>query len=244
VEADATKTLKIVANSEDKISKTDIVHSRGTSLEYNPNRKLSVSSGVQTRTDPTSTLNAGSFGAGLKPFTFLDLNGSVKVRDQVDTKGQNLRAPDSMAITAGVSIPDGKLKLTAGVTENPEDAMSGAISRVRRKTVGVQSKLGVFDLNGSVSADEDYLSGGEGSILDVNVGYRLGKFTQIVTGLRDSTTLGTETLFQRTYTLGLTHKYGSLLDLSFGGTYSNTYRNGLLQPNPEMRAEAKVGIRF
>lgn len=42
----------------------------------------------------------------------------------------------------------------------------------------------------------------------------------------------------------LATRLNTILDLSLGGTLTNSYKDRLLQPNPDYKAEVKLGVRF
>ena len=58
--------------------------------------------------------------------------------------------------------------------------------------------------------------------------------------------LGVDTslLAADTYSLSLTHRIGSIFDLALSGVVTTYEKDGLLQPNRDYKAEARLGIKF
>jgi hypothetical protein len=80
--------------------------------------------------------------------------------------------------------------------------------------------------------------------LSVNVGLRFSRFTQITSSYKDVFTYGTGATPRglRAYGLGLTHNVGDAMNFSLGG--SLTQDKALVGISPDVKAEAKLGLKF
>jgi hypothetical protein len=243
VEAAATKKLKLSALIGDRFNKTSALHSRQAGVEYAAMPNFTVSGSVQVRAEAGTESLATGFTAAAKPVKFVEVSGGVKLRDTTIQGVPDPTAPDTYDLKLSVGLPNNKIKLTGGYTNNPEDER-GTVTRAYNRSVGLQTTLGQFDLAGGYSFQNEYLTTKISTILDLKFGWRVAKTTQFTTSFREAATQDQGLLATDTYTLALTHKIGSLLDFALSGTMTNYLKDGLPQPNQDYRAEAKLGLHF
>lgn len=243
IEAVPTQEVKLSALMGERYNQTSARHQREATLEYSPLKTLSFSGIMKT----TSEAGSGSVMKGLsataKPIQFVEVGGGFRLRDAF-TKGiPDPDVPDSYDVKLSIGLPKNLLKLTGGYAANPEDDR-GTIARAYKGQLAVQSSLGQFDLAGGYQRQEEYLTAKVASIMDLKLGWRITRATRIVTAYKATQTQDQGLLLADTYSLGLTHRVGSLFDLSLSGAMTQQQRDGLLLPNPDYRADLKLGLKF
>lgn len=241
--AEPTKQIKLSAAMGDRYTTKSAAHTREATLEYAPVQQLTLSGSLQMRAEDKDSAIAHGVSATVKPTKFLEFSGGAKLRDVITQGVPDPNAPDTYDVKVALSMPNKIIRLTGGYSYNPEDER-GTVTRAKNRNIGVQSTLGVFDLGGAYTLQEELLSTKVNSVLDLQFGWRLAKSTQIATTFRQAQTLDQNFLSTDTYGVRLTHRIGSLLDLSLSGTRTSYLRNGLEMQLPDYRAEAKLGIRF
>jgi hypothetical protein len=243
VDAEPTKKVKLSALLGDKFDRNGALRSREATLEYTPSGSLALTSSVQVRGDGEKESLAGGFGATARPNPFLEISGRVRMREETVKGVPDPNTPDTYDVKLSLHLPGNVARLTGGFADNPEDD-KGNVLRARSRSIGLQSTLGRFDLAGGYTYQDDYLSPRINTILDLRLGWRPARTTQIVTSYRDSETWAQGILETDTYSLSLTHRIGSSLDLMLSGSMTTTFQNGLWQPDPDYRADARLGLRF
>ena len=174
----------------------------------------------------------------------MQLDGGAKLRQ--GTLADNTPDPDivntynlKFALT-----PSRFLKLTGNVAHNPEKD-GGAVQRLLKQTLGLESDWGLFLFKGQYGTENDYQTAKLNSLLNLGVDLRLTKWDVLSTGFEGRSAFDTSLTSSNTYKLGFTHRLGSALDLNLSGSYTQTMLNGIATSDkPELKAEAKVGLKF
>jgi hypothetical protein len=243
VEAAPTKTLKLSAALGEHYTKDAAKRSREAAFEYAPNGRVSLTGMVQVKGDGANEALARGFTASARPNRFLELSGGMKLRDTMTEGVADPTAPDTVDVKLSFGLPSKLIRLTGGYADNPEDE-KGAVLRARNRSVGLQSTVGQWDLSGNYTYQQEVLTTRVNTVLDAKLGWRLARSTQIITSFRQAHALDQGLLVTDTYSIGLTHRVGSLFDLALSGVMTTTQKDGLPLPDPDYRAEAKLGIRF
>lgn len=243
ISAEPTKQVKLSAAMGDRYTTQAGAHTREASLDYVPSKQLTLSGTLQMRSEAKDSLVVRGVSAVVKPISFLEISGGAKLRDAVTQGNVDPAAPDTYDVKLALSLPNKTIRLTGGYSYNPEDER-GTVTRTKNRNISVQSTLGVIDVGGGYSLQEELLTTKVSSVLDLQLGWRMAKATEIATTYRQSQTSELNLLCSDTYGLRLTHRIGSLLDLMLTGTMTTYLRDGIEQQKPDYRAEAKLGIRF
>jgi hypothetical protein len=243
LEATPTQTLRISAQSADRYTLKGTRRTRGALLEYTPFPLLSVSSGLEYRADSGNEDITRSFFASARPLPTLEVAGGLRQRESLHRGVPDPNAPDSYDVRLTWGLNRNRIRLTGAYANDPEDD-KGAIMRLHRQSIGLQSTLGNIELGGGYSLEEEYLTARTSEILDLRLGWRFGRATSLNASYRSAWTREQNLMGSDTYSLIFAHRIGSLFDLMFSGSMTNYLKNGLLLPNQEYRAEARLGIRF
>ncbi|MEP6754026.1 MAG: hypothetical protein ABJA67_00880, partial [Chthonomonadales bacterium] len=243
VEAAATKQLKLSALMGDRFTKDAVVRSREANLNYALSPAFTVATSLKLLGDGKTDSFAKGVSATAKPTKFVEVAGGIKLRDAWTQGIPDPTAMDTYDAKLTFGLPNKVIRLSAGFTDNPEDD-KGLVTRARNRSLTLQSTVGVVVFSGGYTSQEQVLTLQTCQIVDLKMGLKLGKYTQVTTGFKEAQTIDTGLLSINTYSLNLTHRFGSIFDFAVGGSVITTERNGLLQPNPDYRAEAKVGIKF
>ncbi len=243
LEANPTQKIRFSAQTADRFTQKGARRTRGALLEYTPFPLLSVSSGLEYRSESGKEDYSGSFSASARPLPTLEVAGGFRLRESFNRGIPDPNAPDSYDVRLTVGLNRNRIRLTGGYANDPEDD-KGAITRLHRQSIGLQSTLGNIELGGGYSMEEEYLTARTSEIIDLRLGWRFGRATSLNASYRGAMTREQNLFGTDTYSLIFAHRIGSLFDLMFSGSMTNYLKDGLLLPNQEYRAEARLGIRF
>ena len=182
--------------------------------------------------------------------TLFQIDSIVRMRDSTDNN-TNLNKDTTQT---SVSINTSKnLKLNGSYVLNPDDATRpGLTVPVERRSLGLNAKLGHFDLNGSYSSIE-HLPGTQADVLakaggfnlygesGIKLGYKVGS-TSFYSEMRDQFFFGSNLKGINTYSLGFTQNRGDKFNFSLSGTVIQNRNNSNV--SQDFRAEAKLGVKF
>jgi hypothetical protein len=216
---------------------------REATLEYAPLKTLTLSGLVKTNAEAGQESVVKGINATARPLQFVEVGGGIRLRDASTMGVPDTDVPDSYDVRLSVGLPRSILKLTGGYAANPEDER-GTVARAYKGQFAVQSTLGQFDLSGGYQRQNEYLTAKTACVLDLQLGWRITRATQIVTSYKETQMQDQGLLLADTYSLSLTHRVGSLLDLSLSGAVTQQQKDGLLLPNPDYRADLKLGVKF
>lgn len=243
IEAAPTQRVKLSAHIGDRINQTSTRHQREATVEYVPGKTLSLTGVIKVNAEAGDEAVTKGVSATARPLQFIEVGGGFRLRDATVKGIPDPTGPNTYDVRLSVGLPRNLLKLTGGYANNPEDD-KGAVARARSSQMALQSTLGRFDLTGGYQIQEEYLTAKVASILDLKLGWRISRLTQLITSYRETQTQDQGLLSSDTYSLSLTHKVGSLFDLSLSGAMSQQQKDGLQLPNPDYRADVKLGLRF
>ena len=243
VNAEPTKEIKLAATAGERYNSKGALHSREASLDYVPSSRLTLSGLVQVKGEGAQDSVAGGLSANAKPLPYLEVGGGFKLRDTSINGISQTDTPDTYNVRMALAILRNALKVTGGYSANPEDD-KGGLARTNSRNVGLESKLGRFDLSGAYALQNELLNPRFNSALDLKLAWRFASASQIITAYKSLLAQDSSLLITDTYSLSLSHRVGSLLDLALSGVMTTYERDGILQPNRDYRAEAKLGLRF
>ena len=240
------KQLKLTTGFEDTYQTTGVQRKREALIELPtvPLVKTQLSGGVQQLDNAGKGQFIEILNAKSSPVRYVQLDGGAKLRQ--GTLADNTPDPDivntynlKFALT-----PSRFLKLTGNVAHNPEKD-GGAVQRLLKQTLGLESDWGLFLFKGQYGTENDYQTAKLNSLLNLGVDLRLTKWDVLSTGFEGRSAFDTSLTSSNTYKLGFTHRLGSALDLNLSGSYTQTMLNGIATSDkPELKAEAKVGLKF
>jgi hypothetical protein len=243
LELAALRKTKLTASLSDRYTK-DGVYRNGEALVELPRLpfgQTQISGGVQISREPGVERATGLLSASARPYRYLEVAGDARLRDGALADD---RPDPTLLNTYGIRLnyaPSKRLKLTGGVTRNPEQG--GSVQRAQRNSFGLESDWGLFALHGQVGLDEDLLTTHFTDSSEFGLDLRLTRFDTFTTGFKginffDHTAAGTNT-----YLLGFTHRLGSLFDVSLNGSLVHS-TNTADSAKPEIKTEAKLGLHF
>jgi hypothetical protein len=243
IEASPTQQVKLSALLGERYNQTSARHQREATVDYAPLKTLSLTGMYKASAEAGAESVVKGISATARPLQFIELGGGFRLRDAFTKGVPDPDVPDSYDLKLSVGLPKNLLKFTGNYATNPEDD-HGAVARAYKGQVSVQSTLGQFDLSGGYQRQEEYLTTKIASVMDLRFGWRITRATQIVTAYKETQTQDQGLLLADTYSLSLTHKVGSLFDLSLSGAMTQQQKDGLLLPNPDYRADLKLGLKF
>ncbi len=243
VEAAASKTLKLSALVGDRYTSSASIRTREATMEFAPSRAVTLLSNLQLQTNGNMETVSKGVSGSVRPNKFVEVSGGVKLRDQFNQGVPDLNTSDTYDVKITLGSPKNIFKVSGGFTDNPDDG-TGNVLRARNRSLNVQSTLGRVDIGGGVTLQEEYITLKSNQVVDLRFGWRMAKSTTFSSSFKGTQSLDQSLLGTDTYAMTLTHKIGSLFDLSISGTMTSYLTNGILQPNQDYRAEAKLGVKF
>lgn len=251
MEATPVKAWKLTAQLGDTFNHQSVLHKREASLAYTPGTLFSITGLVRARSEFGSTTDTDALTTGVdatvKPIKALEVTGTARMREESSKGVLAANTPDTYGVKFSYSLlkkNKDNLKLTGDYADNPEDE-KGKVTRLRSRSIGLQSKLGRFEMTSNFALQDDYIATKCSTVMDFKLGWRFAPTTLVTTGYKGALTQDPTSLLNAdTYTFSLTHKIGSLLDLMLNGSMTLYQKNGLPQSGTEYKAEANLGVRF
>ncbi|HXG23279.1 MAG TPA: hypothetical protein VNJ09_01895, partial [Chthonomonadales bacterium] len=243
IEATPSERVKLSALLGERYNRQNALHRREASIEYIPSKGFTLSSSVLYQSEGSRELLSQGVYASAQPGKFLEVTGGVRLRNETGSGVSEPGAPDSYDVRIGVGLPNRTLWLTGGLVQNPEND-KGLVMHARSRSIGLQSNWGQFSLKGSYALQDEYLEARSRTILDVTFVWRPTRMTQIITGFREDETQDSGLFSTETYSLSLSHRIGSVFDFILTGSMTTRTKDRMLHPDPDYKAEAKLGIRF
>jgi hypothetical protein len=242
----ALKQLKVTAGYEDIYQDSGVQRKREALVDLPTVAlvKTQFSGGIQQFDSAGKSQVVEILSAKSSPFRYVQVNGGAKLRQ--GTLHDNTPDPDVVS-TYNVKFalkPSKLLQLTGNVAHNPETD-TGAVKRLLSQTIGLESDWGLLLFKGQYGTENAYQTDKYNSLLNLGVDLRLTRFDVLSTAFESRSNFDTSLTSSATYRLGFTHKLGSAFDLNLTGSYTQTLLNGIASADkPELKAEAKVGLKF
>lgn len=243
VNAKPSSRIDLTALVTDSVSRDSTSHSRRVSTVYRPNSKWTLTGGYEENATGNTWSGAGVLSATAKPAQWAQMTGSVHLRDSAVNGSRDTTVPNTYQVDVNLNVLRNRLQVTGGVAENPEST-AGLAQHARSTNLGLVTKWGAFDLSGKYTLMDQYLDSLDTRSIDLSLGWRLGAATRLTTGYHQDATLASALSATDTYSLGLTHRVGSALDLSLTGSVVYSEQNSVMGGIPDYRASANLGLRF
>ncbi len=220
------------------------------SLNYNSSGTLiqTAINTVETNTNTTEILDYRAILGNNK--TLFQIDSIVRMRESSDTNSTLNKDTTQTSVSLNTSR---NLKISGSYVLNPDDAAKpGLTIPVERRSLGLNAKLGHFDLNGSYSSIE-HLPGTQADVLakaggfnlygesGIKLGYKNGS-TSFYSEMKDQFFFGTNMKGINSYSLGFTQTRGERFNFSLSGTITQNRNNTNIAQ--DFRAEAKLGFKF
>ncbi|HET6384061.1 MAG TPA: hypothetical protein VFJ58_11780 [Armatimonadota bacterium] len=207
----------------------------GTSVALDPSTRLHLGAGYSEDLG-TEAQRARSLDASLKPITAIQLSGQY-----IDRTASASEVPDTAVFSVGLH-PSKLLNLNGAYTQTPLDAKGNPIPGIGR-SVGVTSRLGLFDLTGKYSLDDP--NGPAPPILSrqMSLGLNFGAGARLFGSYESSTQKLSPDGGLYLYSVGFSEKMGDIFNLSLSGQV-NTNDTGLdgVRSGLKDNSQAKVGV--
>lgn len=243
LEAEPTRTTKLRALVGEHYTKTGARHTREALLEFKPSERAAFTTGFRLRADRESQSEAGLFGATLSPAPGFEISGMVRARGATVNGAPDPSAVDTYDVKSTIDLLGRQLRLTGAVADNPEDD-KGNVLRLRRQSVGIASAFGKIGVEAMLGREEFLLNQARGESLDLKLSWRLGTGTLLGGRFAGSDRREGDRLQTSTHAISLSHRVGSSLDFSVAGSMTRQERNGVVLPNTDYRAEARLAFRL
>lgn len=243
IEAIPSERVKLSASLGERYNSQNALRRREAAIEYVPGKGFTLSSNVLYQSEGSRELLSQGVYASAQPGKFLEVTGGVRLRSETGSGASEPGAPDSYDVKIGVGLPNRTLWLTGELAQNPQND-KGLVLRARSRSIGMQSNWGQFSLKGSYALQDEYLVARSRTILDVTFAWQPTRMTQIITGFREDETQDSGLFSTETYSLSLSHRIGPVFDFILTGSMTTRTKDRMLQPDPDYKAEAKLGIRF
>ena len=238
----ATRTVSLAAGAGQSRQGTATVSQQSLSATFNPRPAFQFTTGLSlSQSDQWATTTA-SVGGTLRPASFLQISAAYKDRVAPAADPNALDGLDTS--TAQVALtPLRTVKLTGTYAQNPDD---GALQRLARRGLGLETTLGVLSLTGGYDWSRQYDTPTVGTSLRVGVGLRLSAATQFTAGYQqDLTGVGVDPAGTTAYTVGFTHNLGDRFNVSLKGTMKqNQVATGATPVPTAYDASANLGVKF
>ncbi|MBW3621898.1 MAG: hypothetical protein KY468_00635, partial [Armatimonadetes bacterium] len=244
LEVNPVKPLKFSAglsqSAETKKSDEESEAIRGAEqqfgVELKPNDALSLSAHLQTTTAAGET-NITSVTTQLKPFSFLQVSGTLHQRD----------APSDGIADADTRIAQLSLhpikgwKLMGGYLQNPEE--NGKIQQAIRRRLGMETSIGSLMLNGGYEF-EDRMGDVGARTTEVGFGLAFSSSTQLRAMYKLVDGFGEGTGDTSVYGLKFNRNLGDTFHLSLEGEATQKRDDLSTERDRQYKGAAKLGVKF
>ncbi len=207
-----------------------------------PKSKLNLSAGLQTLGNSTQNQTIGMLNIASQPTPGLQMSGQAQLRSMSGVNGApNPTTLDTYGATMAYN-PLPNLQLTGSYTNNPE--INGIVQRSLQQQIGLKAQLGSLLFGGSLGFNSSFQSASSDTT-SLNIGLHLTKWDTLTTGLQEQNTILGTSPGVRTYSLGFTHNFGSIFDLSLDGNITlHDPIGGIPSSQTDYSANAQIGIHF
>ena len=180
------------------------------------------------------------------------VGAKVQVLRVLDVSGAYRRPPVTGALPSDQTgrdvrvglMPVEGFRLFGGYTDNPENDR-GQLLLQKERTVGVETRLGSFGLQGSLSRMEGQFLPDSGRRLDLLASLTMGG-TRLYGGYRTEDALLLDAMRAATYRLGISQTVGPTFFLTLEGQigYLEDGAGSRIFNTEDARAQARIGLRF
>ena len=240
------RQLRLIAAIEDRLRADGVRRSREAMLELPPigGGKTQISGGVRQTSDAGQERLVGLINATSRPLRNVEITGGAQFREGTLAEGSpDPNAVDSYTLKMAMS-PAQRLRLYGSLGLNPESG-DGVIRRTRMRAVGLETELGSLRLRGQYGQEDEYLTTSLVNTLEMALDLRLSRFDSISAGLQTRSLYKSGWDETNTYLFSYTRRFGSLFDFSLSGAMTLRSQNHVTDwNNADMRADAKIGVRF
>jgi len=210
-------------------------------LEVRPAPSLAFSGTLRAISEQDQLRQLAGVGASLKLLPGVDLSANYRQPRGLGTSPQDPYGRDLRLSLA----PLGGLRVFGQYSVRPEDPRGLLLDQTHR-TVGVETRLGSFGVEGSITSLDDPAAPTPGRSLDLLASLRLGTGTRLYGGLRSVDNSLAEEARSRIYRLGISQNAGEnffvLLEGQLGWLLDS---NGAhTRSADDTRAQARLGLRF
>ncbi len=223
---------------------------QGAKAELTPIPGAKLTTVIQTNTVGDASTSVTDIGAQIGAGKAVDIAGGM-VNRSTDAGG----AADLNTNRLSLSLrPMTGLTLSGGVIINPQQD-NGSILDAKREELGMKAKVGALELGGGYALttlkDDAAITqaGAEKSgEVSVTLGLRFNPWTRLAGAYKSSLFYGrdddTSNLSRglKSYSLGLTHEFGGLLNFTVGGSMVEDPRQ--IETPKDYKAEARLGVKF
>jgi hypothetical protein len=243
VEAEPGSRTRVTAEVSDRYTAQYAAQSRTAGFEYRASPAVALRGGLALADKGSEHAVARSVGATIRPAPPLELTGAVKLRERFTGGVSDPSEPDTLDVKVRMELARRALQVTGGFSNNPEDD-KGAVARVMRQSVGLQSFWGAATLSGAYSVESAHAAALVSRLLDVKLGVSIGRYTTVYGSFKGSESILGDQRNTDVYGIGLVHRFGDRVDLSLNGAVTNRYLAGSLAEPPDYRAETRLRMRF
>jgi len=229
--------VRLSAAADDVLSSGELSRARSVGLLYQGRQGIEVGTDFGLRYRNEGSEGLGAFRAAWSPSPALAVSGVARLRGL----GTTPAGPNSVDLRVASELARSRVRVGATYATHPDGSVLGIAKPERAASVDLTSHLGALDLTGRYSRVEALGEAGDASALDLSLGWRLGAATRLAGGYR--TAVDRQSVSD-TYTMSLSHRLGSRLDLTLSGSWSVRDRGDLTPGQYDYRADARLGVRF
>jgi hypothetical protein len=205
--------------------------------------KSKLSGGVRWSGLPGAERRTTLIDGSLRPLRYMEMKGGARFRDTASGPADSPDRLNTYRLNVALAPWNG-LKLTGGYQRNP-DSDDGSIRQVDAKSIGLETEVGRLRLRSSYGTEEEYASDRNMNLLELGADWKFSNYTLLSAVYQTRATLSDTLLGSDSYRLTFSHRVGSAFDLSLSGVMNLKSQNRQINwTDAEMRAEAKVGLRF
>jgi len=223
---------------------------QGARAELTPLPGAKLITSVQTNTIGDATTSVTDIGAQIGAGKAVDIAGGV-VNRSTDAGGTADLNTNRLSLSLR---PVGGFTLSGGIVINPQQD-NGSILDAKREEWGMKAKVGALELGGGYAlttlkdgAAITKAGAEQSGEVSVTLGLRFNTWTRLAGAYKSALFYGrdeeTSSLSRglKSYSLGLTHEFGGLLNFTVGG--SMVENPNQTETPKDYKAEARLGVKF
>jgi hypothetical protein len=210
-------------------------------VEVRPVPALALSGSLRTVSEEAELRQLAGVGASLRVLPGVDLSANYR-----QPQGAAAVSPDAFGRDLRLSLaPVGGFRLFGEYSVRPEDPRGYLLDQTHR-TLGLETRLGSFALEGSVTSLQDPASPDPGRSLDLLASLQLGTGTRLYGGIRTLDGALADDLRSRIYRLGISQNAGDSFFVLLEGQLGWLVDSGGARTwsAEDTRAQARFGLRF